>query len=140
MSGTLLPSASSSSNASGASDSQTNPIDDPPTYVCQLYHDFHHRRQPDSSGQTFWTAQITQCGTNAACVSERRHNVAAAFFLSIEFLQTGYFVIRAYETGLDRRPQYEEFIRDLNAVGLGVEVLVGDWQTRLASHSRGRVP
>ena len=113
-------------------DSQTNPLDDAATFVCQNYHDFLHR-QPDPAGQAFWTNGITQCGSNQDCVSERRHNVAAAFFLSIEFQQTGYFVYRAYEAGLDRRPQYEEFMRDLNAVGQGVEVGVGDWQQRLAA-------
>ncbi len=113
-------------------DSQTNPIDNAATFVCQNYHDFLHR-QPDPAGQAFWTNEITQCGSNQDCVSERRHNVAAAFFLSIEFQQTGYFVYRAYEAGLDRRPQYEEFMRDLNAVGQGVEVGVGDWQQRLAA-------
>ena len=115
--------------------STTNPIDDAPTYVCQLYHDFLHR-QPDPSGQTFWAAEITQCGANQACIAERRHNVAAAFFLSIEFQQTGYFVYRAYEAGLDRRPQYEEFMRAFNAIGLGVEVLIGDWEQRLAAQRR----
>ena len=113
-------------------DSQTNPLDDAATFVCQNYHDFLHR-QPDPAGHTFWTNGITQCGSNQDCVSERRHNVAAAFFLSIEFQQTGYFVYRAYEAGLDRRPQYEEFMRDLNAVGQGVEVGVGDWPQRLAA-------
>jgi hypothetical protein len=117
-------------------DSPTNPIDDPSTYVCQLYHDFLHR-QADAAGQAFWTAEITSCGTNQACIAERRHNVAAAFFLSVEFQQTGYFVYRAYEAGLDRRPQYEEFLRDLNAVGLGIEVGVGDWESRLAAQRRG---
>ncbi len=73
-------------------DAQTNPVDDPAIYVCQLYHDFLHR-QPDPGGQAFWTAEITRCGADAACVAERRHNVAAAaFFLSIEFQRTGYFI------------------------------------------------
>lgn len=115
--------------------STTNPIDDAPTYVCQLYHDFLHR-QSDPAGQAFWTNEITQCGSNQSCVAERRHNVAAAFFLSIEFQQTAYFVYRAYETGLDRHPQYEEFMRDLNAIGLGVEVGIGNWQLQLEAQRR----
>ena len=115
--------------------SATNPIDDAGTYVCQLYHDFLHR-QPDPAGHAFWTEGITRCGPDQACVSGKRHDVAAAFFLSIEFQQTGYFVYRAYEAGLDRRPTYEEFMRDLNGVGLGVEVGIGDWQQRLAGQRR----
>ena len=116
-------------------DSQTNPLDDAATFVCQNYHDFLHR-QPDPAGQAFWTEGITRCGADQSCVETKRHDVAAAFFLSIEFQQTGYFVYRAYEAGLDRRPQYEEFMRDLNAVGQGVEVRVGDWQQRLAAQRR----
>jgi hypothetical protein len=122
-------------NDNETTDSQNNPIDDHATFVCRNYHDFLHR-QPDPAGQAFWTGEITQCGANRSCVAERRHNVAAAFFLSIEFQQTGYFVYRAYEAMLDRRPQYEEFMRDLDAVGLGVEVNVGDWQQRLDSRRR----
>ena len=62
--------------------------------------------------------------------------MAAAFFLSIEFQQTGYFVYRAYEVGFDRRPQYEEFMQGLNAIGLGVELGIGNWEQRLATQRR----
>ncbi|MET0648817.1 MAG: SBBP repeat-containing protein [Pyrinomonadaceae bacterium] len=116
-------------------DSQTNPLDDASTFVCQNYHDFLHR-QPDPAGQAFWAEGITRCGADQSCVGTKRHDVAAAFFLSIEFQQTGYFVYRAYEAGLNRRPQYEEFMRDLNAVGQGVEVGTGDWQQRLSDQRR----
>jgi uncharacterized delta-60 repeat protein len=115
--------------------SSTNPIDDPNIYVCQLYHDFLHR-QPDTAGHSFWVNQITQCGSNQACVAERRHNVGAAFFLSIEFQQTAFFIYRSYESSLNRRPQYVELIRDLNAIGQGVEVGVGDWATKLDAQRR----
>ena len=107
-----------------------NSIDDPQIFVCQQYHDFLHR-QPDQAGLDFWTKQITQCGTDAACVDWMRHNVAMAFFLSIEYQQTGYFVDRLYEACLNRRPSFEEFVVDMHKVGLGVEVGIGDWQQQL---------
>ena len=116
-------------------DAATNPIDDPATFVCQHYHDFLGR-QPDDAGLAFWTSDITRCGADAACVAEKRHNVSAAFFLSLEFQQTGYFVGRLYEACLGRRPQYEEFMRDVQQLGLGVEVGVGDWERRLETNKQ----
>ncbi len=72
-----------------------NAIDDPGMFVCQQYHDFLNR-QPDAGGQAFWTNQITSCGGDAACVDLKRTNASAAFFLSIEFQETGYLVYRMY--------------------------------------------
>lgn len=125
-----ISSATLNINDNDLVDSSTNPIDIADTFVCQLYHDFLHR-QPDSAGQSFWTNQITACGSNQSCINERRHNVAIAFLLSIEFQQNGYLVYRGFETALDRRPQYEEFVRDLNRLGLGIEVGVGSWAVDL---------
>src|SRR6185369_297272 len=70
-----------------------NPIDFNDVFVGQHYHDFL-ARQSDGPGQLFWEGQISGCGANAACINDRRINVSAAFFLSIEFQQSGYFVIR----------------------------------------------
>ncbi|HWS53649.1 MAG TPA: hypothetical protein VN228_05965 [Pyrinomonadaceae bacterium] len=33
----------------------------------------------------FWANQLTSCGPDAQCLSVRRENVSAAFFLSIEY-------------------------------------------------------
>jgi uncharacterized protein (TIGR03118 family) len=68
--------------------STANPIDDPSFFVRQHYLDFLNR-EPDSAGQTFWVNQITSCGADAQCKDVRRINVSAAFFLSIEFRNTG---------------------------------------------------
>jgi hypothetical protein len=116
-------------------DAASNPIDEPKNFVCQQYHDFLHR-QPDDEGLAFWTNQITQCGTNQSCLDEMRHNVAMAFFLSIEFQQTGYFVDRLYEACLNKRPSYEEFIHDLQQVGFGVEVGAPGWDLLLEKNKR----
>jgi len=81
------------------SDSPTsgNPIDLASFFVHQHYIDFLNR-EPDSPGFNFWTNQITSCGSDAQCTEIRRINVSAAFFLSIEFQQTGYLVERLYKT------------------------------------------
>ena len=77
--------------------SSVNPISDPEFFVTQHYLDFLNR-QPDQSGLEFWTNEITSCGTNQACIELKRINVSAAYFLSIEFQQTGYLVERMYKT------------------------------------------
>jgi hypothetical protein len=73
-----------------------NQIDQPNYFVRQQYIDFLNR-EPDSSGLAFWTDQITQCGTDAACIEVKRINVSAAFYLSIEFQETGFLVYRVYK-------------------------------------------
>jgi hypothetical protein len=65
-------------------------------FVRQHYLDFFNR-EPDASGLAFWKDQIDSC-TTQACREIRRINVSAAFFLSIEFQQTGYLVERLYKT------------------------------------------
>jgi hypothetical protein len=70
-----------------------NAIDDAGIFVRMHYHDFLNR-EPDQSGLDFWTAQITSCGIDVACTEVKRINVSAAFFMSIEFQQTGFLVER----------------------------------------------
>lgn len=122
-------------NDNDAVNSASNPIDVPQNFVCQQYHDFLHR-QPDNAGLAFWTNQITRCGTDAACTDWMRTNVAIAFFLSIEYQESGYFVDRLYEACLNRHPVYEEFVVDMHLVGLGVEVGIGNWQQRLEANKK----
>ncbi len=71
----------------------TNPIDDTPFFVRQHYLDFLNR-EPDAAGQTFWENEIASCGADPACIENKRVNVSAAFFLSIEFQRTGYLAYR----------------------------------------------
>lgn len=65
-------------------------------FVRQHYLDFFNR-VPDAGGLAFWKDQIDSC-TTQACRELRRINVSAAFFLSIEFQETGYLVERLYKT------------------------------------------
>jgi len=65
-------------------------IDDADFFVAEHYFTFLSR-VPDSSGFAFWKDQIDGC-PDQTCRDIRRINVSAAFFLSGEFQQTGYFV------------------------------------------------
>jgi hypothetical protein len=62
-----------------------NPIDDAGFFVRQHYLDFLDRTA-DSSGEAFWTGQITQCNGDATCVAGKRVDVARAFLYSDEFI------------------------------------------------------
>jgi hypothetical protein len=121
-------------------DSATNPIDNAGTFVCQHYHDFLNR-QADDSGQTFWESQIVNCGSNTACIDNRRQNVSAAFFLSIEFQKTGNFVFRHYRASFPESaqrpralPRYAEFLRDTQEIQRGIVVGQPNWETQLESN------
>jgi len=104
--------------------SPPNAIDDATIFVRQHYHDFLNR-EPDAGGLAFWTNEINSCGANAQCIEVKRINVSAAFFLSIEFQQSGGLVRNAYVAALDRpatnnMPAFVEFERDTQAVQRGV--------------------
>jgi len=118
--------------------STPNPFLDPEFFVRQHYLDFFNR-EPDSGGLAFWKNEITSCGANTACIEVKRINVSAAFYVSIEFQETGYIVYRIYKAGygnLDNGTapvpvRLAEFLPDTQQIGKGVVVGVGDWQTKL---------
>lgn len=113
-----------------------NPIDLPDVFVGTHYHDFL-ARQADDPGQVYWQNEIASCGNNVACLEDRRINVSAAFFLSIEFQQTGYLVIRAHKAAFGSAPQvprYIPFIRDQRRVTEGVIVGNTGWEALLAAN------
>ena len=70
-----------------------NAIDDAQFFVTQHYRDFLSR-EPDAAGLSFWTNEINSCGTDVGCIDFKRQNVSAAYFLSIEFQETGFYAIR----------------------------------------------
>jgi hypothetical protein len=122
---------------------EINPIDDAQTFVGEHYHDFLNR-QADSQGQSFWSDQISACGSDKACLDERRGNVSAAFFLSIEFQNTGYFAFRFYRaTFVDSvqrprgLPRYLEFLRDEQKLQNGVVVGQANWEAFLEQNKQG---
>jgi hypothetical protein len=71
-------------------------INDSDFFVNQQYTDFLSRF-PDQSGFDFWINQINSCAGNAVCIAGARDNTSGAFFLSIEFQETGYLVERMYK-------------------------------------------
>jgi Tol biopolymer transport system component len=103
-----------------------HPLGNANFFVRQHYIDFLNR-EPDSSGLAFWTNQITSCGSDTQCIEIRRINVSAAFFLSIEFQETGYLVYRMYKVafnppGIPVPVRYAEFISDTQQIGQGVVI------------------
>jgi hypothetical protein len=116
-----------------ATESLTTPIDDAQAFVHMHYHDFLNR-EPDAAGLAFWTSQITACGTDAACIDAARANVSAAFYLSIEFQQTGYLLYLLQKESYGTMPKYTTYMRDLQEVSRGVVVNAPGWQQQLADN------
>jgi hypothetical protein len=104
-----------------STDGLVNPADDAQFFVRQHYQDFLNRN-PDSAGLAFWVDQINSCGSDAACREVRRINVSAAFFLSIEFQQTGYLVYKANQASFNSGEQLDlqSFLFDTQEIGRGV--------------------
>jgi subtilisin family serine protease len=122
-----------------------NPLSDNSFFVRQQYLDFLNR-EPDPAGLAFWTNQMTNCGATDLTVC--RVNVSGAFFLSIEFQQTGYLVERIYKatfgdamgsstlggTGHTLRVPFvrlNQFLPDTQRIGQGVVVGQGNWAPQL---------
>ncbi len=132
----------------------TNPpqfitINDNDFFVQQQYIDFL-TRMPDTSGFNFWLGQINSCNGNQACIDVTRINDSGAFFLSIEFQDTGYLVERMYKTAFGDATgnsalggnhnitaptiKYSDFLPDVKQIGNGVIVNQGNWQAQLEAN------
>src|SRR5215831_5779389 len=126
-----------------------NVIDDPNNFVRMHYHDFLNR-EPDQPGLIFWTGQMSNCGSPDLTVC--RVNVSGAFFLSIEFQQTGYLVERMYKTAYGDATgistiggahqifvpvvRFNEFLKDTQRVGQGIIVGQNGWQQALENNKQ----
>jgi len=100
----------------------TNPIDNTAFFVRQHYLDFLNR-EPDASGYAFWQNEINSCSGDPQCIEVKRINVSAAFFLSIEFQNSGlaaYLTHRvafgANASGSPSAVLYGNFMHDLQAL------------------------
>jgi hypothetical protein len=119
----------------------TNAIDDTNTFVVQHYRDFLNR-EPDTAGLSFWDNQITGCGSSASCIEAARVNTSAAFFLSIEFQQSGYLVYRFYKSafgnisGAPVPIKLADFLPDSEQIGQGVVVNQTGWETVLENNKQ----
>jgi DNA-binding beta-propeller fold protein YncE/mono/diheme cytochrome c family protein len=118
-----------------AATSASNPADDDAFFVREHYHDFLNR-EPDAPGLNFWSGQLAECGSDARCREVKRVNVSAAFFLSIEFKETGYFVERLYRAAFGGRPTMAQFMPDTQEAGRGLVVGADGWQDKLEANKR----
>jgi len=115
----------------------SNLINDAQYFVRQHYLDFLGR-EPDAGGLGYWSSQITGCASDERCINSRRIGVSAAFFIELEFQDTGSFVYRLYRGSLGRRPSFSEFSTDRSSVVAGSnlemnkQVLANDWVQRPA--------
>jgi hypothetical protein len=114
---------------------------DPEFFVRQHYVDFLNR-QPDAAGLAFWANQVTSCGGDNQCVEIKQINVSAAFFLSIEFQETGYLVYRIYKAAYGNLPgapvpiKLNEFLPDTQQIGQGVVVHQAGWEQILDNNKQ----
>jgi hypothetical protein len=143
------PSTATVTISDGTTGGPPNAIDDADVFVRQQYHDFLNR-EADAGGLAFWTNQITSCGSDTACTEVRRINVSAAFFLSIEFQDTGFLVERIYRVsygdvfatsnfnGPHQIPvpiiRLNEFLPDTQQISKGVVVLQPGWEQLLENN------
>jgi hypothetical protein len=148
-----MPSTTSLTVTDDTTEPATNPIDTVDAFVRQHYHDFLNR-EADAAGLAFWTNQITECQQpGATCNAElRRINVSAAFFLSIEFQETGYLVERLYKSsygdavgtstigGTHQLPvpiiRFHEFLPDTQQIRQGVIVGETGWEQVLENNKQ----
>jgi hypothetical protein len=126
-----------------------NPNDDATEFVRQHYHDFLNR-DPDAAGLQFWTNEITQCDQLApperpSCREVHRINVSAAFFLSIEFQETGYLAYRTFKAayGDSTSPnvsvpvpviRFNELLAAATEIGKDVVVGTPNWPEQLENN------
>jgi len=77
-----------------------------------------------------------------ACVEVSRVNVSAAFYLSIEFQETGYLVYRVYKASFGNLPgkpvpvTYQQLMTDTQRIGRNVIVTAGNWQAQLETNKQ----
>jgi hypothetical protein len=127
--------------SASAAGTALNPLDTTEYFVRQQYVDFLGR-EPDEAGLNFWANNIESCETDANCRAAKRIDTSAAFFLSIEFQQTGYLVYRTYQAAYGPMPgapvplQLSEFKPDTAEIGKDVVVNKLDWQMVLENNTR----
>ncbi|HEX8498974.1 MAG TPA: carboxypeptidase regulatory-like domain-containing protein [Pyrinomonadaceae bacterium] len=110
-------------------------------FVRQHYRDFLDR-EPDAPGLAFWTQGIESCVADVRCREVKRVDTSAAFFLSIEFQATGYYVIRTYRAAFGNLPNKpvpvtrDVLLPDTRFVGSGVVVGQAGWESLLETRKQ----
>ena len=116
-------------------ESPNSPLDDTQSFVHTHYHDFLNR-EPDAAGLQFWINEIESCGADVQCREVKRMNVSAAFFLSIEFQQTGFLLHLLQRESFASMPKYASFMRDLQEVSRDVIVNTPGWEQKLKDNQQ----
>lgn len=117
-----------------------SPIDDTLYFVRQHYIDFLNR-EPDPDGLAFWINEIESCGSDAQCREVKKIKVSAAFYLSIEFQETGCFAYRArllnpYDVN---NGGFLAIAQDMQEIGRGVIVGQAGWEEQLTENKKSYV-
>jgi hypothetical protein len=114
-----------------------HPLDDAAFFVRQHYVDFLGR-EPDAEGLTFWYNDIVKnCPfIPSPCLDVKRVNVSAAFFLSIEFQRTGFYVYRMHKAATGQMPRMAEFFADTRQTAENVVVGRAGWEAQLDENQR----
>lgn len=107
-----------------------NPIENSEFFVRQHYHDFFNR-EPDAAGLAFWVNNIEACGSDAICRDIKRIDTSAAFFLSIEFQHTGFYIYRLHAGAIMYPPNYRDFIHDSQEISRDLVVGAPGWEALL---------
>ncbi len=129
-------------------DSNSNPIDNSAYFVRQQYRDFLNR-EPDASGWDFWINNMDSCpvgSTFTQCQTiikpTKRVDTSAAFFISVEFQQTGYLVYRTYKVaygnlaGAPVPIRFNELLPDTQQIAQGVVVGQSGWEQALETNKQ----
>jgi len=120
---------------------ESKSINNTADFVRQHYLDFLSR-EPDPPGFHFWINNIDSCGSNQQCQEVKRIDTSAAFFLSIEFQQTGFLVYRLFKTSFPVSsarprglPRFHELMTGSRTIGSGVVVGDPNWQAKLEANT-----
>lgn len=113
----------------------------PNFFVREQYLDFFGR-EADLGGLNFWVGGITVCGMDLQCRRVKSVDTSAAFYLSIEFQESGFLVHRAFKAAFgDINPPTvpvpvvrNDFLGDTKRIGENVIVGVGNWQQQLENN------
>jgi hypothetical protein len=130
---------------------RANPIESDAFFVRQHYLDFLSR-EPDRSGLEFWVNNMAVCGTDTSCREAKRIDTSAAYFLSVEFQETGYLAERVYKASYGDATgtstfggshqvsvpmiRFNEFLPDTKVIGQDVIVGQDGWATVLENNKQ----
>ena len=126
------------------STSGASPVDQTSFFVREHYLDFLNR-QPDQAGLDFWTNEIDGCTPKPGCIDVKRINVSAAFFLSIEFQNTGYLAYRIHKAAYGNLPgapvpiSFSEFPAEMQEISHGLVVGQAGWEQLLENNKQAFV-